>query len=62
MQNRLDDSHADLACTRCRERKVRCDRELPRCGNCEKEAGMACVYQTPVKRVNHLKLLSVAAR
>ncbi|RAL00114.1 uncharacterized protein BO80DRAFT_476551 [Aspergillus ibericus CBS 121593] len=47
----------DLACTRCRERKIRCGRERPRCRNCEREGGVVCVYRIPAKRVNHLKLL-----
>lgn len=48
---------SDLACTRCRERKIRCGRERPHCRSCEREEGVVCVYQNPVKRVNHLKLL-----
>ncbi|KAL4899369.1 hypothetical protein BDW74DRAFT_183767 [Aspergillus multicolor] len=52
-----DSNAPDLACTRCRERKIRCDRERPRCGNCGKDDGVVCIYQTPPKRVNHLKLL-----
>ncbi|KAA8650839.1 hypothetical protein EYZ11_003805 [Aspergillus tanneri] len=47
---------SDLACTRCRERKIRCGRERPHCRSCERE-DVPCVYQNPVKRVNHLKLL-----
>ncbi|OJJ68008.1 hypothetical protein ASPBRDRAFT_58582 [Aspergillus brasiliensis CBS 101740] len=47
----------DLACTRCRERKIRCGRERPHCRNCERESGMMCMYRIPAKRVNHLKLL-----
>ncbi|PYI09339.1 hypothetical protein BO78DRAFT_308636 [Aspergillus sclerotiicarbonarius CBS 121057] len=47
----------DLACTRCRERKIRCGRERPRCRNCEREGGVVCIYRIPAKRVNHLKLL-----
>ncbi|KAL8846082.1 MAG: hypothetical protein Q9221_008802 [Calogaya cf. arnoldii] len=50
-------SESDLACTRCRERKIRCGREGPQCSNCDRDHGHDCVYQTPVKRVNHLKLL-----
>ncbi|KAI4290035.1 MAG: hypothetical protein L6R35_000702 [Caloplaca aegaea] len=53
-QNR---SESDLACTRCRERKIRCGRERPQCSNCDRDDNPDCVYQTPVKRVNHLKLL-----
>ncbi|KAF2827804.1 hypothetical protein CC86DRAFT_347591 [Ophiobolus disseminans] len=40
-QHRADDSLPDLACTRCRERKIRCDRERPQCKNCEREKGSA---------------------
>ncbi|PYH89201.1 hypothetical protein BO71DRAFT_337220 [Aspergillus ellipticus CBS 707.79] len=47
----------DLACTRCRERKIRCGRERPQCRNCEREGGVICIYRIPAKRVNHLKLL-----
>ncbi|GKZ32935.1 hypothetical protein AbraIFM66950_002633 [Aspergillus brasiliensis] len=47
----------DLACTRCRERKIRCGRERPHCRNCERESGVICMYRVPAKRVNHLKLL-----
>ncbi|KAL8974401.1 MAG: hypothetical protein Q9197_001370 [Variospora fuerteventurae] len=53
-QNR---SESDLACTRCRERKIRCGRERPQCSNCDRDDNPDCIYQTPVKRVNHLKLL-----
>jgi Fungal Zn(2)-Cys(6) binuclear cluster domain. len=56
VQNRSDCT-PDLACTRCRERKIRCGRERPQCSNCDREDGVTCVYQNPVKRVNHLKLL-----
>nr|AWS21675.1 C6 transcription factor [Talaromyces stipitatus] len=45
------------ACTRCRERKIRCGRERPQCSNCERDVGITCVYQNPVRRVNHTKLL-----
>ncbi|KAE8353423.1 hypothetical protein BDV28DRAFT_148082 [Aspergillus coremiiformis] len=55
-QNRTD-CIPELACTRCRERKIRCGRERPQCSNCEREDGVPCLYQSPAKRVNHLKLL-----
>ncbi|CAI6237543.1 unnamed protein product [Periconia digitata] len=56
-QSRSEYSAPDLACTRCRERKIRCGRERPECNNCERDGGATCVYQNPAKRVNHLKLL-----
>ncbi|KAF2719407.1 hypothetical protein K431DRAFT_305156 [Polychaeton citri CBS 116435] len=49
-------SSIDLACTHCRERKIRCGREKPRCSNCKRD-GVECGYTTPGKRVNHIKLL-----
>ncbi|KAK7181151.1 hypothetical protein PSPO01_12783 [Paraphaeosphaeria sporulosa] len=52
-----DDSISDQACTRCRERKIRCGRELPQCNNCERDDSVTCIYQNPTKRVNHLKSL-----
>lgn len=52
-----DDSVSDQACTRCRERKIRCGRELPQCNNCERDESVTCTYQNPTKRVNHLKSL-----
>ncbi|GKZ96851.1 hypothetical protein AnigIFM59636_011369 [Aspergillus niger] len=56
-QNRAENAMPDLACTRCRERKIRCGRERPHCRNCQREGGLICVYRIPAKRVNHLKLL-----
>lgn len=38
-----------LACDHCRERKVRCNREEPRCGRCTR-LGHECKYTTPVKQ------------
>lgn len=38
-----------LACDHCRERKVRCNREQPRCGRCTK-LGHECKYTTPAKQ------------
>ncbi|RYF38694.1 MAG: Zn(II)2Cys6 transcription factor [Cytophagaceae bacterium] len=57
MQGRSEYTTPDLACTRCRERKIRCGRERPECSNCERDGGATCVYQNPAKRVNHIKLL-----
>lgn len=34
------------ACLRCRQRKVKCDREFPSCGNCRK-SGAKCVVLDP---------------
>ncbi|KAL1963925.1 hypothetical protein VTN77DRAFT_7731 [Rasamsonia byssochlamydoides] len=46
----------DLACTHCREKKIRCGRERPQCASCKRD-GLECGYSTPRKRVNHIKLL-----
>ncbi|TGO49657.1 hypothetical protein BCON_0204g00080 [Botryotinia convoluta] len=56
-QSHSEDSISDQACTRCRERKIRCSRELPQCNNCEQDDSVTCIYQNPTKRVNHLKSL-----
>jgi hypothetical protein len=37
----LDASHLP-ACSKCRVRKVRCDRQAPKCGNCTK-GNVACI-------------------
>lgn len=35
-----------LACTQCRSRKLRCDREYPACGRCQKsKSASACTYE-----------------
>ncbi|KAE8153839.1 hypothetical protein BDV25DRAFT_15217 [Aspergillus avenaceus] len=44
------------ACEQCRNRKVRCDRQLPQCSNCEK-AGVMCEFPNRSKRVNPVKQL-----
>lgn len=49
----------DVACTNCRTRKVRCGRERPQCESCIRD-GAECVYSTPTKRVNHVKVLYVS--
>lgn len=36
-------------CTRCRQRKTRCDQQLPQCGTCEK-AGARCVGYDPLMK------------
>ncbi|KAK3681668.1 hypothetical protein B0T22DRAFT_522870, partial [Podospora appendiculata] len=46
----------DVACTNCRTRKIRCGRERPRCRSCCRDH-VECVYSSPVKRVNHVKVL-----
>lgn len=46
----------DVACTNCRNRKIRCGRERPRCGSCSRDR-VDCVYSSPAKRVNHVKVL-----
>lgn len=38
-----------LACDNCRERKVRCNREQPRCGRCAR-LGHNCKYTKPAKQ------------
>jgi hypothetical protein len=35
------------ACSKCRTRKVRCDRQAPKCGNCTK-GNVACIIVDPV--------------
>ncbi|KAL2141926.1 hypothetical protein VTI28DRAFT_1811 [Corynascus sepedonium] len=47
----------DVACTNCRSRKIRCDRERPRCGSCARDH-VQCTYSSPTKRVNHVKVLA----
>ncbi|OJJ53771.1 hypothetical protein ASPSYDRAFT_61754 [Aspergillus sydowii CBS 593.65] len=37
------------SCTRCRQRKTRCDQQLPQCGACEK-AGARCVGYDPLMK------------
>ncbi|KAK3674112.1 hypothetical protein LTR78_005959 [Recurvomyces mirabilis] len=49
-------SSADVACKHCRERKIKCDRDRPKCCNCVRD-GVDCGYELPGKRVNHVKLL-----
>ncbi|KAF7880105.1 uncharacterized protein EAF02_007742 [Botrytis sinoallii] len=56
-QSHSEDSVSEQACTRCRERKIHCSRELPQCNNCEQDDSVTCIYQNPTKRVNHLKSL-----
>lgn len=52
---------ADGACSNCRARKIRCGRERPRCSSCYRDE-VECVYLSPPKRVNHVKLLYVKVR
>ncbi|KAF4556915.1 Fungal specific transcription factor domain-containing protein 60 [Elsinoe fawcettii] len=44
-------AHTLTACTRCRQRKTRCDPGLPRCGPCER-TNAVCEYWDPSKRCN----------
>lgn len=37
---------AQFACTRCAERKVKCDRDVPACGGCRARRA-ECVYSAP---------------
>lgn len=53
-------SGSDVACKHCKERKIRCDRDKPKCSNCKRDSA-ECSYETPAKRVNHMKLLYVLA-
>ncbi|PGH00584.1 hypothetical protein AJ80_09156, partial [Polytolypa hystricis UAMH7299] len=46
----------DGACTSCRTRKIRCGREKPQCSSCSRDQ-VECVYSSPPKRVNHVKVL-----
>ncbi|TPX24311.1 hypothetical protein DIZ76_013657 [Coccidioides immitis] len=41
-------AHTLTACTRCRQRKSRCDTGIPRCGPCQR-SDSKCVYFDPVK-------------
>ncbi|KAF4202161.1 hypothetical protein CNMCM8927_000590 [Aspergillus lentulus] len=50
------DPPVSAACEQCRSRKVRCDRRLPQCSNCEK-AGVMCEFPRRSKRVNPVKEL-----
>ncbi|KAJ5601530.1 hypothetical protein N7510_011064 [Penicillium lagena] len=52
----LEETFASAACEQCRIRKVRCDRRIPQCSNCEK-AGVPCNFPNREKRVNHVKKL-----
>lgn len=46
------------ACDECRIRKVRCNKEYPKCSSCRK-SNLACGFSNKGKRVNHTKKLSV---
>ncbi|KAJ5749141.1 uncharacterized protein N7511_010837 [Penicillium nucicola] len=46
----------DGACTSCRARKIKCDREKPQCSSCLGDQH-ECIYSSPPKRVNHIKVL-----
>jgi hypothetical protein len=43
------DDLSRLSCSRCKARKVRCNRALPICGRCQTH-GIECVYPERVKR------------
>ncbi|KAJ5584474.1 uncharacterized protein N7459_004274 [Penicillium hispanicum] len=51
-----EETSATTACEQCRVRKVRCDRQLPQCSNCDK-INTLCGYPNREKRVNHAKKL-----
>ncbi|KAK6842308.1 hypothetical protein PG987_003168 [Apiospora arundinis] len=41
--------HALLpACQRCKLRKIKCDRQAPKCSNCTKQSNAACIIVDPV--------------
>ncbi|KAG9719853.1 hypothetical protein KCU75_g22332, partial [Aureobasidium melanogenum] len=44
-------AHTLTACSRCRQRKTRCDPGLPRCGPCER-TNSVCEYWDPAKAKN----------
>jgi hypothetical protein len=44
-----DSRTVTVACLRCREQKLRCDRELPSCIRCRKQRA-ACIYPSPPDR------------
>jgi hypothetical protein len=46
------------ACDECRIRKVRCNKEYPKCSSCRK-SNLACGFSNKGKRVNHTKKLLV---
>ena len=43
------------ACDECRNRKVRCNRQLPECSNCVK-AKIRCGFSARAKRINRKSL------
>ncbi|KAJ5689022.1 hypothetical protein N7462_003414 [Penicillium macrosclerotiorum] len=44
------------ACDECRVRKVKCNKEYPKCSNCQK-SNLSCGFSNKGKRVNHTKRL-----
>jgi hypothetical protein len=46
------------ACNECHIRKVRCNKEYPKCSSCRK-SNLACGFSNKGKRVNHTKKLFV---
>jgi hypothetical protein len=46
-------------CDECRIRKVRCNKEYPKCSSCRK-SNLACGFSNKGKRVNHTKKLFVS--
>lgn len=37
------------SCTECRQRKAKCDRAQPECGNCSRHSSRSCSYDKPAK-------------
>ncbi len=46
------------ACLECRNRKVKCNREMPRCSNCQKSGG-PCEFPDPERKSSQTKQLFV---
>ena len=51
----LQAPRSSQACDECRNRKVRCNRQLPECSNCKK-AKIRCGFSARSKRVNRKSL------
>lgn len=47
--NKMSDGGRHMACTSCRDRKVRCDGGQPSCQRCSRYS-MHCMYMPPSKQ------------
>lgn len=56
--NTVHQSSYEPACDECRVRKVKCNKEYPKCSNCQK-SNLPCGFSNKGKRVNHTKRLYV---